>query len=470
MIYHYYHKRLHLFKITYKILLAYHSPLGNIVKFWTSFHMNSFILAIRNDIHILNITYTIIQIRKALNTIFHKVRYRGSFTIYAQAFKALKINHGSIFSFITDWVPGLLTNYKRVTRAIRAYKLHLARTAYFLKRPQLKAIAHSYFNPIPKSSLFKRRRRTPQIPKFPAISLSILDSNVWLHECLCLRIPSIQICDNQSQFEKVTYPIISNQRSMAFSHLIVYLAAEVSNTSLFSSHLDFLSFYKNRGPKVFASTLNKSNIISSRLRSLIRYKPYGIYTRRFHKKTKSYHLVLTEKGSYRYIKIKRQRIYYRLRRSRFIKKQRKSKRKKPLILNKRTYIFNKRFFTYQIKNLINTNINLYFAHTKHYYKIIRHQLWLSIKWLKKTYNRILWQKKHRRRRVKRNIYLRRRLLFKSIIDLYKLIIISTLGLRKTLSRKRKGKRRFITMVPFKKRDIKSLLICSYLQVKQSNKI
>jgi len=97
MLYQYYFKRLHLFKIPYKVLLTYQSPLGNTIKHWSSIYMNAFILAIRNDINILNIAYTIIQIRKALNAIFHKVRYRGSFTIYAQAFKALKMNIGLFF-------------------------------------------------------------------------------------------------------------------------------------------------------------------------------------------------------------------------------------------------------------------------------------------------------------------------------------------------------------------------------------
>lgn len=51
-----------------------------------------------------------------------------------------------------------------------------------------------------------RKKNKDRIPKMPSISLSLLDSYIWLNECQSKGIPSIQICDTQSPFDRVTYP------------------------------------------------------------------------------------------------------------------------------------------------------------------------------------------------------------------------------------------------------------------------
>jgi ribosomal protein S2 len=114
MVDQYYFKRFNLFKLPYQVLLTYHSPIGNTIKLWASYHMLNHILAIRNDLHILNLTTTIIQIRKALNPVFNRIQSRGSLLIYAQSFKAFKFNHEAVFTFVTSWLPGLISNYKQM--------------------------------------------------------------------------------------------------------------------------------------------------------------------------------------------------------------------------------------------------------------------------------------------------------------------------------------------------------------------
>jgi len=455
MIYHYYYKRLQLFRIPYKILLAYQTPIGNTIKIWSSFHMNSFILAKRNDINILNITYTIIQIRKALNTLFNKIRFRGSFTLYAQAFKALKMNHESVFSFITAWVPGLLTNYRRVTKVIKAYKYHIAKAVYILKRPQLNALVHVNIKPLPRASFKRRRRRIPHIPKFPVISLSILDSDVWLNECANLGIPSIQICDTQSQFGKVTYPIISNQRSIAFSHLIVHLAAEVCNTSLLASHLDFISFYKYHGHKSFPAKLPSNRIIPRRVITLSKTERVKVYFNRDSK---------VQEALSRYVSIKLasyashfiQRLHYkRPKISAPSVDQLDIEYEKPLINNERTYIVNNRSFSYQIKDLINTDITSPSSIQKHDKNLLHHHVCKSILWLKECYNRLVWLLNTSN---KRKFYRKFGNIFKAIQLSYHHIIVRSIGLREALSRKRKEKRRFLTMISFNEQDTKGLFV------------
>ena len=75
MTYQYYYKRLYLYNLAFKNLINFQAYIGNSLKLWTSYHMNEFILGIRNDLYILDIQFTIIQIRKALNAIYHRIRY-----------------------------------------------------------------------------------------------------------------------------------------------------------------------------------------------------------------------------------------------------------------------------------------------------------------------------------------------------------------------------------------------------------
>lgn len=479
MLYHYYYKRLHLFKIPYKVLLAYHCPLGNTIKLWAKFHMNQFILAIRNDVNILNIAYTIVQIRKALNAIFQRLKYKGSFTIYASALKALKMNHGSVYSFITAWIPGIISNYARVTKSIMSYKRYIAHAQHLAKRPQMEAVIATNINPFPKASSLQEKRKVPFIPRLPSISLSVLDSDIWLNECNCLGIPSIQICDTQSNFEKITYPIISNQRSMNFSYLIVYLAAEVCNTSLINSHLEFLSFYKYHGSKMLSFNLKPSKIIPPIC--MIR----DVFNTRYDEKGEDFdsrhrywlHQLFYQPTVKKVTNIARRYVFHLKRKSpwlkRLVRKYKpqggllfppnpliRPKAAKSLILNKQTYIFNNRNFTYQIKDLINNApSNIQFGTSKQYYKMIHHYLWVSIQYLKRINNHLsLLGDKAR----KRKFYRKYGDLLRSVRHAYHYIIVYNLSLKTALSRKKRENRRFITMISFNKRDIKSLTVCSFL--------
>ena len=66
MLYQYYFKKIKMFKLPYKVLLAYHSPAGNSIKVWTYYQMLPHIIAIRKEIHILSLTFTVIQILRVL--------------------------------------------------------------------------------------------------------------------------------------------------------------------------------------------------------------------------------------------------------------------------------------------------------------------------------------------------------------------------------------------------------------------
>ncbi len=80
--------------------------------------MNYHILAIRNDIHILNLNPTLIQIRKAVGAVFNRVLKRGSFLVYANYKNSFTFSSNAVPYSVTKWVPGLLSNYKNVIKDI----------------------------------------------------------------------------------------------------------------------------------------------------------------------------------------------------------------------------------------------------------------------------------------------------------------------------------------------------------------
>jgi ribosomal protein S2 len=403
----------------------------------------------------------LIQIRKALNTLFNRIKVRGFLTIYAHAIKAIKYNHISIFSFVTDWVPGLLTNNTRVNGAITAYKKYMAQSKTLLKRSQLKAIADTYQKVLPLAYFIRKRKRITHKYRFPSISLSILDSYTWLHECVCLKIPSIQICDTQSHLEKASYPIIANQRSIAFSQLIVNLAIEVCNTALLSSHLNFIAFYKYHGKKSFITSFTKKHNI--RKKTLALTLAELVYSRNQHEYKKSQKQWLYKLKPFIRYGLEQERLWYEYRLWKSYRRSNQHKRfvQKPLISNKRTYIFNNRFFTYQVKDLISTKTTLQMPYQRQYKKMLRRHIWNNFMFLKKVNLRLTKLTTGRKGRQR---YMKYRESIKTIRKLLNQMLISILSLKKALSRMRKQKRRFLNQTTVITREIKIRIICSFFPI------
>ena len=450
--------------------------------------MNLYILAIRNEINILNISLTIIQIKKALNTIYNITRFRGSLTIYADATRAIKMNHSSVFSFITDWVPGLLSNYQRVNTAIMAYKKSFTKLSPFLNRSQLKSIENCNITVKPPAFLWRYERTSniipSLIPRFPNISLSVLDSEIWLRECYRLGIPSIQICDTQSLYHKVAYPIIANQRSIVFSHLIVYLAIEVCNSSLINTHLDFLSYFKYYGHKSLNITPDIKKITKySYLTETMVSRAYFHYRKKVPEKRMYLFLLYCYKIEFKLClsawskkygkklkKEKRERMKSKNKGRTLIPEPliKRFKPFKPFIINKKTYIFNKRNFTYTIKDLITAEPKTSFGVITPYFILIKNILWNDFCILKELHRLLTrYMTDNRIKKSHKRIYYPR---LKHIRDIFKNVIVSILGLKEAIYRKNKNKKKYITEVQVYKRDINSILTCSYLYVLSKSNI
>jgi small subunit ribosomal protein S2 len=245
-----YFLRNNLLKIPFSLLLAYHCPYGNSVKLWTSHLMIRHILGVRNEIHVLDLSYTLIQIRKALNLVFNATLCRRTLLIYSQAHKGIKIDNNAIFTFVNAWLPGLLTNYRQLITSMYKNAKNLGRFgAIHLSNPQLEALRVFSHRSKLVPSLIARKSKKVRYGNVPNLSLSLLDSPTWLNECHSLEIPSIQLCDTQSLYDHVTYPIVSNQRSIPFTRLIISLFTETCAYALITEQ-----FYMTKnsliGPKV----------------------------------------------------------------------------------------------------------------------------------------------------------------------------------------------------------------------------
>jgi len=245
-----YFLRNNLLKIPFDLLLAYHCPYGNSVKLWTSHLMIRHILGVRNEIHILDLSFTLIQIRKALNLVFNATLCRRTLLIYSEAHKGIKIDNNAVFTFVNAWLPGLLTNYGQLITSMYKNAKNLSRFgAIHLTNPQLEALrAFSHRSKLVPSMIGRKANKT-RYGNIPNLSLSLLDSPTWLNECHSLQIPSIQLCDTQSSYDRVTYPIISNQRSISFTRLIISLFTETCAYALITEQF-YMSQNSLIGPKV----------------------------------------------------------------------------------------------------------------------------------------------------------------------------------------------------------------------------
>jgi len=294
--------------------------------------MLSHIIGVRESLHILNTAFTVIQIRKALNSIYHRVFSRGSLLIYAQAYKATKFNHGSVYTFVTSWLPGLISNYKQVAGTLAFHRKIIPEYGHaFFSRPQLDALSASKteFNLQMYKTLFDRL--PSRYAKIPSISLSVLDDFVWLNECHNLGIPSIQICDTQSFYDLITYPIVSNQRSVPFTYLLIQLFSEICNHAIMTEHFQFANYVPS---EIYLNQfIRRPEPIYHRLAR----RDFPSHVSRFEKSYLLKYKVISPLVTY-----KNKTHLSSLNRFRFVKEQ-------------RIFVYNEYTYYYQIKDILRTS-------------------------------------------------------------------------------------------------------------------
>jgi hypothetical protein len=144
-------------------------------------------------------------------------------------------------------------------------------------RPQLDALLNTYTTSFLSSTGILIPSLCTHIANIPGVSLSLLDSKLWLNEMASLAIPSIQLCDSQSNPTKICYPIVSNNKSAPFSYLLIYLFSEATHSSSLFEHSLFIKLpFLN---KTKLSKTNKTFVFNNKIFS---YRIQG-FTLAFHK-------------------------------------------------------------------------------------------------------------------------------------------------------------------------------------------
>jgi small subunit ribosomal protein S2 len=209
--------------------------------------MSSYLYGVKNNIHIINLEKTVPMLRDGLEAI-KDVAQRGGRVLFvgtkrqardpiAEAAKRCGqyyINH--------RWLGGLLTNWKTVSISINKLK-------------QLAEKLEAADMGLTKKEMLSLRRQHDKlelalggIREMGGIpdALFIIDTNmeaIAISEAYKLRIPTIAICDSNSNPGKVTYPVPGNDDSSKAIELYCDLVSKAVliglQEALASSNVDF---------------------------------------------------------------------------------------------------------------------------------------------------------------------------------------------------------------------------------------
>lgn len=291
----FYYKKLQLHRISYSLLLGIHWNAGNHTRVWVSYLMNRFVVAVRNNIRLLDVSLVIIHLRKAIQAVYSKVCNRGTLLIYVQTINSIQITYPGTFTYVTDWMGGILTNYRYLMHLINLQQTILSLTGPFIHRDRYNATLVAQHKGVPAGLAVKIGKTSPlSLAPIPSISFSLREGFIWLNECNSLGIPSVQLCDTTSRFDKISYPIICNQEAFGLANVITHLFTEVCSMGLLKEHLLFRSLIlhynsarrsikdlvlkrrkRNKNKKVYAS--NKRICYRFLRLNLMSTGPFGLY-------------------------------------------------------------------------------------------------------------------------------------------------------------------------------------------------
>ncbi len=249
-----------LYTFPYILLIKYHVPLGNTIDVKANGQMLQHIVGVRNMINIFSMDLTISILRKALTMLNIISTYEGDLLIYTKATPGLRIYTNRVCAHVYDWVPGLLSNYNNVAYDVKANTIMSAMDRSMLKRSQITQLMAVTTHPVPEK--IRRRHKILHLKilknaslaryvrpfSMPSISFSTLDDPIWLNDCACAGVLMINTCDSTTNFEKIDYPIIANQRSQLFAVFLAELFSEVHQMHKMSKYLRFLNrlYIKNK--------------------------------------------------------------------------------------------------------------------------------------------------------------------------------------------------------------------------------
>lgn len=173
-----------------------------------NFKLAAFLIGFRNYIHILNLEYTNINLKKILYLLCQLSFQRANILFYNKdiftseliKFSALTCKQAYIYQY---YIGGILTNFKKCYWIIRFLSVVKMNIYYSIQSGQTKQ----------KYSKFYGAMYLKNIPDCIIIFNQIL--NPWIKkEALKLKIPIISIVDSNCSIEGIDYPIFGNDDSL----------------------------------------------------------------------------------------------------------------------------------------------------------------------------------------------------------------------------------------------------------------
>ncbi len=219
---------------TFNIYISYKAHIGNPRYMHHNLQMLTYIFGYRNDMALLNIMATTINLRKSVSAIYKETQNRGTFLLFNPLDKNFTIKNNSIFYCIQNWIPGLLSNFKRVFRALRAKKIlgHLY-SGLSLDRMQFYGIKNAMMKI--KSGLKKmyKKGKSYRSSRVPALAICFSTHDVWFRELRASGIPSVALLDTDApNIDHIAFPLIGNQKSVYFGYLLSNIFITAVNTAL----------------------------------------------------------------------------------------------------------------------------------------------------------------------------------------------------------------------------------------------
>ena len=254
----FYNSNIELLSFNYNYLLNFHTAIGNSSKFWINPSLFSKVLAIRNDMILYDLSFTFISLRKGLQSIFQISKFKGSVLGYVSLDKNYKFSGVGFDHFLRSWLPGYLTNFKKVMKNILSLQTKnifnlTRRQKKFLKNIDLKRkMPLNYYYYFWKKKV-RGKKTITKIPSIPSFGFSLDDYNIWINECQKIGLRTMAVCDSESFPQKVDYPLIGNQKSLPLSFFLVKLVAETVSSG---KRFDYFSFI---GFNFVSNVINKIN-------------------------------------------------------------------------------------------------------------------------------------------------------------------------------------------------------------------
>lgn len=164
-----------------------------------------FLLGYRNDIHIINITYTSFQFKLVINFLINIFSLRQKVLIIRELdffHFARTLQLKNIFYYDKKWIGGCLTNFKRVRNNSKFKELNNSTNSL------------SFLRYMPSAVFF----------------FDVNQSKWALLEALNLDVPVVSIVDTNTEFlNYINYPIVGNNQ--AFESLYLYVTL-IKNSAL----------------------------------------------------------------------------------------------------------------------------------------------------------------------------------------------------------------------------------------------